>query len=317
MKKLAKVLKMTLEEIKGQPKPEAPQPRKAEELDDDEEAEEGESQEHWGEIAIHFAVGPPLLMSISKTEYSRVWRSVQSDEGKFLVVTSLANQTVLVRRKAVTDLCFAHEAAGGYGPEEEFDEHGHFSKRYGDTGAHISRDWSSNIKGYWPIVEDLATDQVCRDTVEAKYGAQAYAKLEEHFDYSEEHIDVLIAAGNIPAEKRAEALEHGKKIWTEAENLATESRWQLSATGKVRSYELERDCFRWLSWTQYGDGDPYLEVIFLEGHDAQTFVLNPDAIDYLTIPTHALEEELEEQRREEEKAFKSAARAKKKKNVSR
>ena len=66
--------------------------------------------DYYGEVSIHFlGGGAPLLLSISEGAFARLHRDLQVD-GAFVTVESLANQTVVLRTKAIADLYFSSES---------------------------------------------------------------------------------------------------------------------------------------------------------------------------------------------------------------
>src|SRR5258708_4220714 len=108
LKKLAKVLKTNPEALLGRHPP-----IRASVYDNS----VSDDLSYYGEVAIHFCGGgKPLLLSISEDAFIRLHRDLQSDTS-FVTVQSLANQTVTIRTKAVSDLYFSSEAYDDYGPE--------------------------------------------------------------------------------------------------------------------------------------------------------------------------------------------------------
>ena len=110
LKKLAKVLKANPEALLGRYPP-----IRASLYDDSVSAD----LSYYGEVAIHFrGGGEALLLSISEDAFARLHRDLQRDVA-FVTVQSLANQTVVIRTKAVSDLYFSSEAYDDYGPEHD------------------------------------------------------------------------------------------------------------------------------------------------------------------------------------------------------
>jgi len=104
---------------------------------------------YYGEVAFHFCGGgKPILLSISDGAFSRLHQDLQTDD-EFFCVDSLANQTVIVRKHAIADVCFTSEAHDHYGfSSETYDNHMEF--RMPDA-----RDWE--------IVEAIACDGIGLD----------------------------------------------------------------------------------------------------------------------------------------------------------
>src|SRR5262249_29411701 len=113
LKKLAKALKTTPEALLGRHPP-----MEAHIYDD-----ERPDLSYYGDVAIHFPCGgKPLVLAISETEYRSLHRKLQGDT-PFVSVQSLANQTVAMRIKAISDLYFSSEAYDDFGPEHDTYEH--------------------------------------------------------------------------------------------------------------------------------------------------------------------------------------------------
>ncbi len=72
---------------------------------------------YWGEAAFHFrGQGEPLLLTLSDHAYTRLYRDLQGTDA-FLVVRSMANQTVVIRRGAIKDVYLSSEAHDDLGVE--------------------------------------------------------------------------------------------------------------------------------------------------------------------------------------------------------
>jgi hypothetical protein len=123
-------------------------------------------------------------------------------------------------------------------------------------------------------------------------------------------IDQLIEQGNVAANERESVLAEAEKALATATRLARDITWQLSI-GKMRRtsvWRCELNRFWWIQDTC--DPDAQGPMIIVESEDEQTAFINPDELDYISIPEHqyrATEED--EWKREEELA---AARKKKK-----
>ena len=124
--KLAKILKTSPEALLGRHPP-----IEARLYD----ASAGDDLNYYGEVAIHFlGGGEPLLLSISEAEFDKLYRDLQLSS-KFVTVSSLANQTVSIRVKAILDVYFSSEAYDDCGPE-----HGTY-KEHASFKMPDSRDW--------------------------------------------------------------------------------------------------------------------------------------------------------------------------------
>lgn len=287
LKRLIKVLKMTREEILGKSK------AKSEDL----ESRELPEEYYWGEIAVHFLKGPALVLSISYGEYKRLFRQLQGD-GKFFHVFSLSNQMVAVRRPAVTDLYLADDGSSTYGPEHD---------SYDAVGV-----WRSTA-GFWEIVEDLVGEADSFEELEANYGKDAVTDVARSIGLNMPgDIDRLIEEGKVDAKDRESVLADAEQSLETARRLALDVTWQLSV-GKVRrasSWDCELTRYWWIR----DECDPEAQgsMIIVEAEDAQTAFINPDELDYISIPEHrycaAEEEEMAEEEEEVMKAPKKQKR---------
>jgi transcriptional regulator with XRE-family HTH domain len=119
LKRLAKALRLTTDEIPSRSKVSSPLVSSSRQrIKPEPSIAQGEGQfdvdtygdplDYWGDIAIHFTVGQPLVLAISHDQHKRLFALVQG-HAEFLPVYSMSNQIVGVRRAAITDLSFAHE----------------------------------------------------------------------------------------------------------------------------------------------------------------------------------------------------------------
>lgn len=223
-----------------------------------------ESQ-YWGEVAIHFSNGRPLVLSISREEHRRLLQQLQCDD-EFFHVHSLSNQLVAVRRAAVTDVYMAAEESETYGPEHEaYDV------------AHV---WPAYVDHFWEIVDDLVYGKI--EEAESKYGKDLVIDVAMSIGMKVENVDALGEHGR-PA-VRETAIEEALQTFAEVKKLASNVVWQLSV-GKTRqtsalSCDLSR--YSWISDTC----DPATPMIIAEAEDAQIVFINPQELDYFSIPEH-------------------------------
>lgn len=74
---------------------------------------------HFGECVIHFlGGGEPLVLTISEAAHALAYDHLQNDN-TFIIIEDLGNRTVAVRRSAISELYFSHESYDGYGPDHE------------------------------------------------------------------------------------------------------------------------------------------------------------------------------------------------------
>jgi transcriptional regulator with XRE-family HTH domain len=286
LKRLMKVLKMTREEILGRPKNKS----------DDLKSRELPDEYYWGEIAIHFTKGPALVLSISYGECKRLFRQLQGD-GKFFHVFSLSNQMVAVRRAAVTDVYLADDGSSTFGPEHD---------SYDAVGP-----WRPSTIRFWKIAEDLVGEVDSIEELEAKYGKDAVTEVARSIGLNmPEDIDRLIEEGKVGAKDRDSVLAEAEQTLETAKRIALDVTWQLSV-GKVRrasSWDCELTRYWWIQ----DECDPEAQgpMIIVETEDAQTAFINPDELDYISIPEHRFRAAEEEEMTEDEEATKAPKKQK-------
>jgi len=84
--------------------------------DDAREAEDG--RHYFGEVAVHFrSGGRPLMVSIDEAARSRIYTQFDTRSISTLTFETLDNRTVYVRKSAISDLHFSGDAVGAFGPE--------------------------------------------------------------------------------------------------------------------------------------------------------------------------------------------------------
>ena len=265
LKKLAKVLKTTPEGILGRHPPvKAGLYNKS----------VGEDLNYYGEVSIQFCGGgDPLLLSISDGAYRRMYDDLQRDVG-FVTVESLANQTVIIRKKAIADLYFSSEAYGYCGPDEKVFRHypDHINIQMPDT-----RDWE--------IVEALAADGVGLED----FDPADVDRVTQQVMITAEQYQELVANGTIKPEDLEGEREKNQKETDLIFTIATRTTYQLSS-GERRSVYVDgpEEVFRAFSeLPELEEDDLTARMILLraEGWHRSIFI-NKDALDYVSIPTH-------------------------------
>jgi transcriptional regulator with XRE-family HTH domain len=267
LKKLAKVLKTTPEAILGRHPPIS-----ASRYDDS----VSDELSYYGEVAIHFfGGGEPLLLSISEDAFTRLHRDLQGGAA-FVTVRSLANQTVAIRAKAVSDLYFSSDAYDDYGPE-----HDTYTNHI-DVQIPDSRDWE--------IIERLACDGSDVKDFELADVERVRSMI---MMITDEQYEKFVADGDI----RAEDLE-SERAKNEVEtarilDAAQKTTYQLS-TGKQRSVYVDRSEKLYEAFYElidFGGGGSADDMIRLEAEGRHRIIfINKAALDYVAIPTHQFEE---------------------------
>jgi transcriptional regulator with XRE-family HTH domain len=265
LKRLSKVLKTTPDALLGRHAP-----LKASIYDDS----VPDDLSYYGEVAIHFAAGgESLLLTISEDSFNRLHGNLQ-DDGLFVTVESMANQTVIIRVRAVSDVYFSSEAYDDYGPE-----HGRYTNHV-DVRIPDSRDWE--------IIESLAFggDLDEFDPADVK-------RVSEMVMITDEQYQKLVADGAIKPEdlesERAKNQAETDRIFEAAQNTV----YQLS-TGQRRTLYVDRpeslfDAFYEL--IDYNGSTSNEDMIRVEAVGRHRIVfINKHALDYVSIPTHRLNE---------------------------
>ena len=175
---------------------------------------------YYGEVSVHFCGGgAPLLLSISEEAFTNLYRDLQRDIA-FVTVESLANQTVLIRIKAISDLYFSSEAYDDYGPE-----HGNYANHI-DLQIPDARDWE--------IIEALAADSADRqgfDPVDVE-------RIKRMIMITDEQYEKLVADGAIKAEELDRERTNNQRETDLILNMSYMMAYQLS-TGQRRSVYVD------------------------------------------------------------------------------
>jgi transcriptional regulator with XRE-family HTH domain len=268
--KLAKVLKTTPEALQGRHPP-----VRAAFYDDS----APEHLQYYGEVAIHFQSGnEPLLLSISEEARSRLYQNLHHNT-KFITVKDLGNRTVAIRKSAISDFYFSSEAYDDYGPEHHTDE-GY--KEGTPLQLPDPRDWE--------IIQAFACDD---EGLNEDFPQEDVKRIEMAIMITDEQYKELVADGRIkPEELEAEKAKNSAAT-DQIFEMATNVVYQLS-TGKRRSVNVT-DCDLYEAFDDLvdEDGENFDEdssiLLQSEGYHRAVFI-NPDAVDYISIPTHLLEE---------------------------
>jgi transcriptional regulator with XRE-family HTH domain len=306
LKRLAKALKMTSEEILGRPvvagpvqesRPSKAKPPAKQSVNDDDYG----LIEWWGDVAIHFVRGEPIVLAISEEECDRLYRDLQVQPDKvFFSVSSLANQLVAVRREAVTDLTFASCGTELFGPE-----HDYYKKHDLRTGV-----WPGNDET-WAIVEELTVcdGEMDRDPIVEKYGEPRVARIEMSIGlHLLENIDELVAAGEVEPDDRQRALDRATKRLAKATELANAIKWQLS-NGKVRKeFPAETGTLENFWWMTEDHGPLDEQSILFSGAYEQRHWVSANNVDFISVPAHGVRAAI---KKENERVQRNAAAAKK------
>ncbi|MDR2260244.1 MAG: helix-turn-helix domain-containing protein [Azoarcus sp.] len=270
LKKLAKVLDTSAEALMGRHPPvEARLYDKS----------VGEDLNYYGEVAIHFrGGGKSLLLSISDGAFERLHQDLL-DNPPFVIVQSLANQTLILRTRAIADLYFSSEAYDDFGPEHE--TYDGFQILLPDP-----RDWE--------IVEALACDGEGLD----EFAPEDVQRVSKRVMITDEQYETLVAEGKISPDELEREKEKNQEKTDRIFDLAVKTTYQLSS-GQLRSISSIDPATLFEAFREFVDfdGDMDVDEEMAEGllclpaagwH--RTIFINKDALDYVILPTHGLEQ---------------------------
>lgn len=280
LKRLAKVLKCSPEQLSGELDR---NPREATEV-------AATVSEYFGEIAVHFTgASRPFLAPISEYEYEQICERTQIPLGHdygMLSFRTLDNRYVLLRRASVAEIYLSSEGSITYGPP------GSELKDYPDyIGA------ESDTR-FWNIASEI--DHVDDEELHQYFGKEIVDEVIEALDPPD---------GETP--DQTDLRKHRALIIAERANSVI---CQFS-NGVRRSISDYADEDLWKAFnTFFPDLLEVGAVITLTTNGGeQDLLINPDAIDFLSVPAEKLDrialELLDDERNQEaEKATKAAKR---------
>ncbi len=214
-----------------------------------------------------------MLLTISEDAFARLHSDLQGD-APFFTVESMANQTVVVRTKAVSDVYFSSEAYDDYGPE-----HGRYENHV-DVRIPDSRDWE--------IIEALACDGGLEE-----FDPADVERVSNMVIKTDERCEKLVEDGAIKPDELEGERAKNRAATDRIFEAAQRTLYQLS-TGQRRSVYVDGpenlvDAFYELidfDGKVFGD-----EMIRLEAEGSHRMIfINKNALDYVSIPTHQLNE---------------------------
>ena len=254
LKKLAKVLHATEEELLGKPRP-------FDLFGTNEEI--GDEDSYFGEIAFHFSKGNNLLLPVTEAERSRLYHQL-NEQVPFLVIRSLDNQLVFIRCAAIADMFLSSEAYDDFGPEA-YDEILTITPH----------------EDFWQIVSYLEDGEFPQERID---------EVLQQATLSDEELDDLIANGSVKPENRERGMEEVKDRQEKIFQRATSLVWQLSSSVQRRHFcfdgEVIYESFSFLE-IDNGEGVEWLSIP-IEGYHRTVFI-NMRAIDYISVPAELYE----------------------------
>lgn len=237
---------------------------------------------YYGECAVHFCGGgEPLVLSISEAAYAQSHHELQSDK-RFIVIKDLGNRTVAIRRNAISEFYFSSEAYDTFGPDHED------YKLATPIQMPDTRDWD--------IVEAIRNEEVEGGDYTLDFAKDDVERVQRHIMVTDEQFDELVAQGTIKPEdlaieKAARAAET-EEIMAAAHTVTVQfSIGKKREIGYVDCNLFE--CIEPLDDIQYPYGDddePIMIRLPFEGYHRTAF-FNPDALDYISFPTHKVEKD--------------------------
>lgn len=232
--------------------------------------------QYYGEIAFHFKDGgEALLLSISEETRTRVFQGLHRGQD-FIVVTDLGNRTVAVRKSAISDVYLSSEAYDDFGPEHD------------DPGYVMATPVQLPDPRDWEIVECMAFDS---DDID-QFADADVDRVRGTIMITDEQYAQLVADGHIAVEHLEPERTKNSKFTDGIFEMSTNAIYQLSTGQKRKVDVIDCDLHEAFSDLVEGDGDLFdgksLIVLQSEGYH-RAVCINPDAVDYISIPTHLLE----------------------------
>lgn len=224
-----------------------------------------------------------MVLSISEAAREEAYSQLQTNR-QFITFRDLGNRSVAIRREAISEFYFASEAHDWYGPEEEHKSY----KLATPIQMPDTRDWA--------IVEEIWSDSEGGGADYSDFAKEDVERVERMILITDEQWDKLVADGRVKpddleAEKAARAADT-EEIFALSHTVTI----QLS-TGKRREIGFT-ECDLFECWEQLEDQDYRYSG---EDHEGMiripaigyhyTMFLNPGDIDYISFPTHKIEED--------------------------
>ncbi|WP_420211305.1 helix-turn-helix domain-containing protein [Burkholderia aenigmatica] len=258
VKKLARVLSVTVDELLGKRAPFDLFGIKEEVPDD---------RTFFGEVAFHFRT-KGILLPVSEAARSSLHRQL-FELRKFLVVETLDNRVVFIRREAVEDIYFSSEAYDTYGPDD-YDDH---------LGILPDDD-------FWTIVEHAEMPEF----LENELSSERISEVLDNFYLTDQDLDKLVQSGEIDEGDREKAKSDAAQRSQAILERATTITWQMSSGKHRREYIGEADVV-YSVLTTVEDDEDFEPMIYLplEGYHRTVFIASAE-IDYLYVPKHKYRE---------------------------
>ncbi len=239
--------------------------------------------QYYGECAVHFSGGgEPLVLSISEAVHTQAYRELQSNK-RFIVIKDLGNRTVAIRHKAISEFYFSSEAYDTYGPD-----HADY-KLATPVQMPDTRDWA--------IVEAIRDEEFGGGDYASEFSENDVERVRSQIMVTNEQFDELVAQGaiqpeDLAAEKAARAAE------TDEIFALTHTVTVQFSSGKRREityvdcnlFECIEPLVDAYPFSGSDDDEPSMILLPCEGYHRTVF-FNPDVLDYISFPTHKIEED--------------------------
>lgn len=242
--------------------------------DHNDEHKANDGHDYFGEVAVHFkSGGRPLMVSVNEVARSRIYAQFDERSMSTLAFETLDNRTVYLRKSAISDLHFSSDAVGAFGPEHS--RYGVAVRGIASTDDHRFTDPKAD-DGCDPV-DALAGRTLCLPS--EFWRAVSYCDLEH----------------NMPADIRNQV----KRALNSEDSctyklLATHMFWQVeNAPRRGMPCSDGADLSDVLSILEQGSVEDS-EMLHLccgsAGGYHHSVMVNFSALEYLTVPTHMLED---------------------------
>lgn len=247
---------------------------------------------YFGEASIHFISGnPPLLIPISEYMFNFLHEPQIWFENQYLVIESLDNRLILVPRKAIADVFLNSEDAEEFGPDS-YPPHEHIGLFPDEKFWRVAQ-----------IAEFLDDDDESRDECNKLYGKKFVDETIALCFMTETQMDEFDKQDNLSDEDSRESRERVRGLMNAFRTRARCAVWQLQS-GQKREMVIDEaselyECLHGIF--ESPDGHEGFLYLTAEDYTSHAYI-NPEAIDYLSVPTHTyldgkvktLEEEIDE-----------------------
>lgn len=226
---------------------------------------------YFGEVAIHFAgQGAPLLLSITNSAFNHAQKSMQTGCA-FLIIPSLDNRTVFIRKDAIADLYFSSEACDDEGVPDVDYEH--------PVGIFPDID-------FWERVGEL--NNASFNPAHLPKSAQCMSAL---LQPTLADFEQLIIVGRAEEKDRFRWLAAAKEQSERIFDLANKMTWQMGAVRRKVTLDQESDVLCPLMDLDGADRQEAAKHFISIAIDQQERIIyiNPTIVDYISVPTHIYE----------------------------